>query len=154
LDYNQKEKLASSFNHNFNFTEQYIKESQEHYELEEVKRKTTKAKFNLFTYIKESTYAYEINKYIINNKLEPPTEDTQLDTILESMYMEGFIFTQIKKNARQQMGRQIIQVYRKKQNSDYKMGENDILDLSSKTDQTISYKNFHEQENLCSYCSS
>ena len=53
VGYNQKEGLESSFNHIFNFTETFIEESIEHYTQEEIKRKQTKAKYNLFTYCKE-----------------------------------------------------------------------------------------------------
>lgn len=151
--YNQKENLSSSFNHNFNFTETFIEESIEHYTQVEEERKIQRAKYNIFTYIKESTFAYEVNKFILNNNLFFPTEESQLDKILQQMYLEGFIFTTIKKNARQLIGRQIIQVYRKKQNPDYQMDtENDKISMCSHTDQTISYTNFHEQENLCSHC--
>jgi len=153
IGYNQKERLDSSFNHNFNIEQSFIDESIEHYTQEEIKRKATKAKYNLFTYCKESTFAYEINKYIINNKLEPPTEEEDLETVLNQMYLDGFIFNTIRKNSRQLIGRQIIHTYRKKKDKEYYLDiKNDKISCVAHTDSNVSYSNFAEQENLCSNC--
>lgn len=153
IGYNQKENLPSSFNHNFNFEETFIKESIEHYTEVENERKKQKAKYNLFTYCKESSFAYEVNKYIINNKIEPPTEEIDLENVLNQMYLDGYIFNTIRKNARQLIGRQIIHTYRKKRDKEYYLDiEKDKISCVAHTDSVVSYSNWHEQENLCSNC--
>jgi hypothetical protein len=154
IGYNQKEQIDSPYNHNNNIPESEITESIQHYEETEIERKKTKAKYNLFTYIKESTFAYEFNKYIINNEIEPPTEQDKYESILKQMYLEGYIFTCIKRHSLQMIGRQIIHTYRKKANFNYSLEKTGQMDLLSLTDLDSIDVTSPDTHKYCPQCSS
>ena len=153
IGYNQKEMLPSPLNHCFNITEAEITESVEHYLAEEEARKVRKSKYGLFTYIKESTFAYEVNKYIINTQSEPPTTPHALHQVMRRMYYDGYIFTTIKRDSLQVIGRQIILVY-KYQKDPGSILENSDINRIAETDIKIPYHLETEASNLCSACSS
>lgn len=153
VGYNQKESLDSPFNHNFNFTDSDIESAVQHYIDEEESRKVARKKYNLFTYIKESTFAYEYNKFILSNKLEEPTDQYSYELILKQMYLRGYIFTTIRSEALQKIGRQIIAVYKFKKDDSYNL-EDDSTQLASfsQTDFNITDISDTVPLNYCSKC--
>lgn len=150
IGYNQKEKQESPFNHIFNFTDADLESGTEHYLQEEENRKVARKKYNLFTYIKESSFAYEYNKYILSNKLQEPLDQESYEKILQQMYLEGYIFTTIKQDSIQKIGRQIIQVYRHKNGQP--TNNNPQLSALVKTDFNITDVSSPDIYKYCSKC--
>lgn len=152
IGYNQKEKTESPLNHIFNFTDSDIEAAVEHYISEEQSRKLAKKKYNLFTYIKESTFAYEFNKFVIQNKIIEPITQSAYEKVLSEMYISGYIFTTIKKSSLAIIGRQIIAVYRNK--LEMEPGENSYFNQIILTDLALTDVSSKNDSNLCCACQS